>query len=179
MRLFNKISRRQAITDDEARRLTEMFLDGATEPAQEQELYTYYAGRNVADDLKCYRDMFAMYASLTPRSAAGKSSRRPYIPAAAAVAVLAVVGAYVFSAQSSLSGDNGSVYAGSYIIRDGKKITDLKRIMPTLHRADNYVDSLTSSFDELYPDDTETAILEKALAGITDPQLKAELLANI
>ena len=182
MKILNlNFPRRKAIISDEAaRRLTAEFLDGNTEPAQERQLYDYYASGRVADDLKGYCDMFAMYASLTPAPVRNsKPARRVIWSAAASVAVIAAVGAAFLPVGTDGQSDCESLYAGSYIIRDGKKITDIKTIMPLLRRADNYVDSTMRQVDMLYPDDYETAIIEKALAGITDPQLKAELLANI
>lgn len=182
MKLLNLINRRNGrirITDDEARRLTGIFLDGATDPDQERRLYGYYAGQCVANDLLCYKAMFAMYASLGSECAVRHPRRRGYLSAAAAVAVLAVVGTFVITRNHGGQNDFERVYAGSYIIRDGKKITDLKKIMPAIHRADSYVDSVMRQVDALYPDDTESVILEKALAGVADPQLKAELLANL
>lgn len=177
---FNFPNRKATISDTEARRLTADFLDGATEPAQERQLYDYYASGCVADDLKGYTDMFAMYASLAPAPAkAKKPASRIFISAAASVAVVVSLGAVFFSNSTGVEHDDINLYAGSYIIRDGKKITDIKAIMPLLRNADNYVDSTMRQVDILYPDDYETAIIEKALAGINDPQLKAELLANI
>lgn len=181
MKLLGFINRsnNRSMTDDEARRLTDLFLDGATEPDQEHRLYVYYAGTRVADDLLCYKAMFAMYASLGRDDADIRPRRRGYLSVAAAIAVLAVVGSVVITHDHGDQNDFERVYAGSYIIRDGKKITDLKKIMPAIHRADCYVDSVMRQVDALYPDDTESEILEKALAGIADPQLKAELLANL
>lgn len=176
---LNFRSRKAIISDETARRLTAEFLDGATEPAQECQLYDYYASGRVADDLKGYCDMFAMYASLTPAPVRSGRPSRVIWSAAASVAVIAVIGAAVFFSEADRQPDSESLYAGSYIIRDGKKITDIKTIMPLLRSADDYVDSTMRQVDILYPDDYETVIIEKALAGITDPQLKAELLANI
>lgn len=178
---LNFRSRKAIISDESARRLTAEFLDGATEPAQERQLYDYYTSGHVADDLKAYIDMFAMYASLAPVPASVKSGKTSRViwSVAASVAVIAAVGVALFFGGSYGRSDNDSLYAGSYIIRDGKKITDIKAIMPLLRSADDYVDSTMRQVDILYPDDYETVIIENALAGITDPQLKAELLANI
>lgn len=167
------------MSDDEARRLTELFLDGATEPDQERSLYDYYAAAHVADDLLCYKSMFAMYDSLSGKRVVVSRPRRKYLPAAAAVAVLAVIGASIIAGRHDSRNDFERIYAGSYIIRDGKKITDLKEIMPAIHRADCYVDSVMRQVDALDSENTETVLLERALAGVSDPQLKAELIANL
>ena len=46
------------------RQLVNRFLDGATTNAEEQTLYDYFAGEDIAPELMQYRDMFRWYSGL-------------------------------------------------------------------------------------------------------------------
>ncbi len=185
MNILNfKSTSRSILSDDNARRLTQEFLDGSTTIEQEQTLYRYYATRHIASDLECYRPMFEWYVQLEKQSRpdeVGRPRRKRFIAAAAAIAVLALVGAGLLFAPTPSSGDLSleRMYAGSYIIRDGKKITDIKQILPELRRADQYVDSTLNAQSPMTDYDFEKALIRDALSNINDPEIKAMLLADI
>ena len=84
-------------------------------------------------------------------------------------------GFYVTSYETS---DN-RLYAGSYIIRDGNKITDIDAILPELHKADRYVDSTLCAINCPVPENPEQSIINEAVRHITDPDIKAMLLADL
>ena len=48
------------------RQLVNRFLDGATTNAEEQTLYDYFAGEDIAPELMQYRDMFRWYSAGMP-----------------------------------------------------------------------------------------------------------------
>lgn len=175
---------KSVISDEEARRLTLMFLDGDTTSEQEKMLYEYYSGKKVASDLDCYREMFGWYAELESTSISSDGSRRRrtrFIAIAASISALFLVGVGLIAGlpknSSSLSADG--IYAGSYIIRNGKKITDVKQILPELRQADRYIDSTLSAFNRPNIVDPEKSIISDALSNIDDPEIKAMLLADI
>lgn len=122
-------------------RLVEQFMAGATSPAEERRLYRYYAAHgSLPADLEQYRPMFAWYASLQ------KPARRPMAKraVAAAIATLLIAGAIVGFVKYGGRNDDDlyACYKGSYIVRDGQKIDDLRQIYTTLCAAELYADSL-------------------------------------
>ncbi|MDE5553814.1 MAG: hypothetical protein K2J10_01350 [Muribaculaceae bacterium] len=175
---------KSVISDDEARRMTRLFLDGDTSAEQEKKLYDYFAQRKVASDLECYREMFGWYAGLESASKSTNDNRRHrtrLIAVAASISALLLIGVGLIAGlpknSGSLSPDG--IYAGSYIIRNGKKITDIKQILPELRQADRYIDSTLSAFNRPAVIDPEKSIISDALRNIDDPEIKAMLLADI
>lgn len=135
IKLFHKAS--QA----DISRLVEQFLAGATSLAQERRLYRYYAAhRSLPAELEQYRPMFQWYAAME------KPGRRFTVRRCVAAAVVAVLiaGAAIGFAKLKNSDDNElyTCYKGSYIVRDGKKIDDVKLIYSTICAAELYADSL-------------------------------------
>lgn len=128
------------------------FLDGETTNAEEQRLYDYFAGTRVASRLEKYRPMFSWYAGgmeePLPESAPTAVPRVRLIPlwlrtaACAAAAVLLIAGAAVAYLRHASAERLYATYEGSYIVRGGKKITDLKAIMPELRRIEREASAL-------------------------------------
>lgn len=167
------------------RSLIEAFLDGTTTDTQERELYAFFeTAGTLPADLEQYRGMFAWYAGLPSDSSDGsmqkKRNRRKFwftamSGLAATVAILVAVAIF------TMPGNNGTdefyaAYQGSYVIRGGQRITDLKTIYPELMRAERLVDSLaavnhTTAANFRYDEDIERHVLENAIAHIDDPQL--------
>lgn len=170
------------LTDEEARRLTVAFLDGSTTPEEERELYNYYSGKRLAPDLECYRQMFAWYDNIESH-ATTKYDRRStrFFATAAAIAALLLVGVGLTIGISSDGAEQSvdRMYAGSYIIRNGKKITDIKEILPELQKADRIVDSTLTASVLNYPDNPDVLVLNEAVKNITDPDVRAMLLADL
>ncbi len=134
------------ISHDEARRLLEKFLDGATNNAEERRLHEYFLSGNVADDLKPYAGMMDWFADLDGSgkredTAKKLSGRRRMllrrwmtgVAAAAAVTLLVATGMSRFGlGEEELDSELMEMYAGSYMMRNGKKVTDLKKVLPTI-----------------------------------------------
>ena len=134
------------ISHEEARRLLDKFLDGATSNAEERHLHDYFLNGNVADDLARYSGMMDWFADLdgsgkrddTAKKLSGRRlMRRRWltgIAAAAAVAVLVATGINRFGVGEEEEYDSElmEMYAGSYMMRNGKKVTDLKKVLPTI-----------------------------------------------
>lgn len=109
------------------------FFDGETTCAEEKMLEDYFcSGGEVPAQYECYREMFGWYASGMDESAlpvdqptvAAVKHRRPRIllwwgSVAAAIAV--VIGLGWNHRVNQLAGP--SLFAGSYVVRDGRMIT--------------------------------------------------------
>lgn len=182
--LVFKSKSRQCLSDDEARRLTGLFLDGATTSDEEQKLYRYYAGSKVASDLEPYAGMFSWFDSLESASETtfvGRRQKTYLFVAAAAITAFVLIGVGLTLGHNFGSDDFSAerIYAGSYIIRHGKKITDIQSILPELERADRIVDSTLVASYVSSPENPELLVLNEAMKNITDPEVKAMLLADI
>lgn len=120
--------------------LVDKFLDGATSNAEERLLYDYFAGRGANGPLARYAPMFGWYAG--GMTAPLPRRRRPLAVRLAAgigiaASVLLAAGAGIHYRNHLETQRLYAVYEGSYIVRGGKKITDLKAIMPELKRIES------------------------------------------
>lgn len=144
------------------------FLDGETTCAEERELYAYFSREDIPEEVKPYRAMFGWYDSLassanttaTPAATTSVSEKetpvrlpafRPWqwISVAAMLALLLTVG-FLFRPKSSMADipEEYLAYQGSYIVRDGKKITDLRIVVPEILKTEQYIDDRINSVDE-------------------------------
>lgn len=123
--------------DEDMKRLTERFFEGETTLEEEQTLYAYYNGKDIAPDLEEYAEVFRDFAALPfstdvietahtveiPTNISAPMARRPYIKVLRRIAVAAslilLVGFGAYHVLSSDSSDNECV---AYIY--GKKYTD-------------------------------------------------------
>ncbi len=168
------------ISHDEARVLTELFMAGVTTCADEKDLYTYYNGADVAPDLEQYRDMMRWYASgMTAAKPKRKMTRRvvriwQMAGIAAMLAVVITAGIAYMDRQHELR-ETYAMYEGSYVIRDGKKITDLNEILPDIKRAEEFV----AQYSDMTDADTEiNHIYQELIDRQTEPAIR-EALRNI
>ena len=134
--------------------LVDKFLDGATTNAEEQQLYEYFAGNNVARRLRKY--MFGWYAGgmkgqlpdIWDAACKCPKARTRWIRAAVstAAAILLIAGVTVAYVQYRQTQRLYATYEGSYIVRNGKKITDIKSILPELKRIEHEAQALDSRY---------------------------------
>ncbi len=139
-------------TDKDIELLVEKFLDGATTNAEERRLYDYFSGSRVARRLEKYVPMFRWYAGgmaePLPAGSNGAGGRarlvglRMRVAVCAAAAVLIVAGAAAGFRHYRQTERLYATYEGSYIVRGGKKITDLKAILPELRRIERDAEAL-------------------------------------
>lgn len=123
--------------DEDMKRLTERFFEGETTLEEEQTLYAYYNGKNIAPDLEEYAEMFRDFAALPfssddmetthtvemPTEIAKPMVHRPYIKTFWRIAVAASLTLLVgFGAYHVLSSDSSDNECVAYIY--GKKYTD-------------------------------------------------------
>ncbi|MDE6574052.1 MAG: hypothetical protein K2L84_01835 [Muribaculaceae bacterium] len=176
------------ITDcNTVRVLIRAFMSGDTSPVREQAIYAFFAAHpagSLDDDLEQYRPMFDWYAGMSlPITTNRKSKLLKRIAVAASFILTAVTALYIAIPAKTEESQNElyAQYKGSYIIRNGKRITDIKEIYQIVTDAERRADSLTN----LYPDDIEIInninrqLANDALSGISDRALAAQILADI
>ncbi len=139
------------IDHNEARILCRRFLEGATSDDEEQRLYLYFRSCDPASDLAEYAPMFQWYDSLTSQNsvtpvASVTAKKRSVVKSiatfsAAAAAVLMLVATVITAWQTADTRRDMMELQGSYIIRNGEKITDLASIYPELKRAEKMVEN--------------------------------------
>lgn len=152
------------IDNSNIRHYIDRFLAGETSCAEEKMIYDFFRRGQLDDDLKGYREMFMWYDSLAPQAevpAAAASETAPakapkvrllklrpwqWISVAAMLAVLFSIG-FIFHTPSTSVPEEYLAYEGSYIIRDGKKITDLRVVVPEILRTEQLVDERLNALD--------------------------------
>lgn len=154
------------IDNSNIRHYIDRFLAGETSCAEEKMIYDFFRRGQLADDLEKYREMFLWYDSLAPEAvgeaepapeAATTRRRAPkvrllrlrpwqWIGVAAMLTVLFAIG-FIFHSPSTSIPEEYLAYEGSYIIRDGKKITDLRVVVPEILRTEQLVDERLSALD--------------------------------
>lgn len=158
-------------------RLVDRFFDGETTIEEESRLYAYFAGNDVADELLPYREIMADFGSLPYEEKATevplKAKRRRLWPVVAAVAasLLVFFGAWQFYRAHTYE-TLASLYGGSYIIVDGKRIDDLRQIKPQIERTLAAADAAERRF--LVEDAVRNAENE-VLNSVEDPVVRAEI----
>ena len=120
----------------------ERFFDGKTSNEEEMELYTLFSNENIPKHLLPYRPVFAYFETgieeekvqssnnrFKNRSIATRRRVKILAIIAASLLIPVLVGLYHFTRE-----DDFSLYEGSYIIRNGLKITDPKIVMPEIKK---------------------------------------------
>ena len=134
---------------DNIKLLTEKFFDGITTLEEEKTLYSYFSGADIEQSLIPLQDMFRDLAALNnsvtadsiptsvpataKRPKAKRRSMWTAISAAAAVILLLVIvkSASNWHEEQQLA----ALYEGSYMIVDGKRIDDLRKLKPEIEKS--------------------------------------------
>lgn len=143
------------LTSAEARAMLTRFEAGETSLAEEAALFDFFSSPALPADLEPLRPLMAWYAGGCvgePQAPAATKRRsfilRPLLRMAAAVAaIIAVAVTALHLPQDSPTGpadDFATIYAGSYIIRDGRKITDPKLIRDVILSRQARLDSINT-----------------------------------
>ena len=162
------------------------FLDGSTSPTEEKLLYSFFKANpsgSLPAELEQFRPMFAWYAALPAGNTAASAGRRRsfirYAAAAAITALLTAAALFTFAPRNTAYPDTlYAQYEGSYIVRNGKRITDIDKILVTVMRAEKMADSLSNSVlmqEQLSDNDFDSIMVVQALSGISDPELVQQL----
>lgn len=146
-----KMNRLHLINEAEARRLLTLFDEGATTIAEEEELYTYFReSRRLPADLQPLRPLMAWYEGgcVGEPEKRVEPQRRPILirfraslMAAASVAVLIALGFTAYNHYKEVS-EEAELYAGSFVMRNGKIYTDYREIRDELEHARQLSDSI-------------------------------------
>ena len=139
------------------------FMEGETTNEEERAIYHFFRSEEVPEHLKVYAPMFAWYEEGMPEEQAAvslKTSRRFHLPVeiwsigiAATIAVVVGLGTLLFWDKDNNELDEWSCYEGSYIEVRGKRITNVKQILPsileTLNEADRIEQLAQERIDEI------------------------------
>lgn len=151
------------------------FMEGETRNAEEQAIYRFFHTEEVPEHLKPYTDMFAWYEEGMPEEKLPKPKTRPLwvrIPLelwSMGIAAMLVIGiglGIVLSFGDSTN-EEWSCYEGSYVEVNGKRITDVKTIMPiileTLAEAEAIEKGIEERLAEIQRTEEEIAEREEIL----------------
>jgi len=120
--------------------LVERFFEGQTSNDEEQELYAFFANENIPEHLLPYRQVFAYFeigieeagnqiAERKNIQSAQSKKIRFWIGIAASLLILISFGISHFIREKEFY-----PYEGSYIVRNGVKITDPKMVNPEIEK---------------------------------------------
>ena len=121
--------------------LIERFFDGQTSNEEERNLYAFFSSKNVPEHLLPYRPVFAYFETgikeepehreivLKTKQSFWKKKISIWMSVAASLLILISLGIYHFAREK-----NFNPYEGSYIIRNGVKITDPKIVNPEIEK---------------------------------------------
>ena len=190
-----------SINDRNINQWIERFLAGETDCREEKELYDFFKRPQLPEGLEKYRAMFGWYSNLgdiapdslepwataEPTAEAPAESPQPkeskvrllhmrswqWVSVAAMLALLLSVG-FIFKSPSAIDvPEENMAYEGSYIIRDGKKITDLRIVVPEIIRNEKMVDDQLRAIDTSIEEADEA--YNKAMTegyDLSDPTVK-------
>lgn len=140
------------------------FMEGETTRAEEEAIYRFFRTSEIPEHLKLYAPMFAWYEAgmpeeplaVQPVARVPEAAKKPLwrrIPLevwSMGVAAMLVVGIGL-GALFTLDGGEGedwSCYEGSYIVVNGKRITDVEKIMPILLKTQAEAEKMEQGFEE-------------------------------
>jgi hypothetical protein len=121
--------------------LINRFFEGLTSNPEEKELYGFFAGEDIPEHLYKYKPVFSYFESgiqnenqpdSTWEISLQPKKKRIWVWIGVAASLLVLLGLWVFHPKENQSFDP---YEGSYIIRNGVKITDPKAIRPEIERS--------------------------------------------
>jgi hypothetical protein len=125
----------------EIEKLIERFFDGQTSAGEEQRLYAFFSNDNIPEHLLPYRPVFSYFETgikeepkhreFVPKTiqSSRKKMIRIWTSVAASLLILISFGIHYF-----IQNKEYNPYEGSYIIRNGVKITDPKIVNPEIEK---------------------------------------------
>ena len=119
------------------------FMEGETTLAEEQAIYRFFRSDNVPEHLKEYAPMFAWYEAGMPEERKKTLvltrpktlwKRIPLGVWSMGIAAMLVIGVGlgILSGVDGESNEEWSCYEGSYVEINGKRMTDVKEILPVI-----------------------------------------------
>ena len=120
-------------------KLVERFLDGATTHAEEKELYAFFTGKDIPPHLEQYAEMFAWFDSGMPHEFETVTEPAPKIIRPknrfriwGTVAAVAATLVLLMVLRPRSVEPEFDPFEGSYIVRNGVKITDPELVGPEI-----------------------------------------------
>ena len=171
------------------------FLDAETTLDQERELYAYFSRPDLPEGARRYRGMFGWYEQMLPAddSAASKAARTPAVRllplrrwqwgcVAAVVALLFAAGYMLRTppAMYNYVAEDGTICRG-YMIRDGKRITDIATVTAEMDRINSEIDSHLSAIDSYLDNDPAQQMRDEILSeyDYADPEVRSMIEAAL
>ena len=181
----------------EIKALIERFFEGDTTLAEEQWLYDYFKQtQDLPEELEAYRDTFLDFDAIalvdSSSNEVGVSAQEISLPVveqsvmstppkyhgwwrqvAGIAAMVAVVIGGVWTYQNYQDIQLEKMYGGSYMIVDGKRIDDLRQILPQIKRTLTLADAIETISPTQLIDQTEQDLLN----NIQDAQERERIRA--
>ncbi|MBQ8047770.1 MAG: hypothetical protein IJ196_07595 [Prevotella sp.] len=161
---------------NEIEQLVGRFLSAETTLAEEQQLYDYFQGGEVAPELAGLREMFCDYAALPFGKSAELPARKPAVASRkwlqlAASVVLLLGMAVSFQLYQNLRLERR--YAGSYMMVDGKRIDNLRQMRLEIEQTLADASAIEAAYGAQSVIESVEADVVK---GIDDPQEREKIL---
>ena len=156
------------------------FMEGETTNAEEQAIYRFFRSGDVPEHLKVYAPMFAWYEEGMPEEKKEMPietktktfwKRIPLGVWSMGIAAMLVIGIGlgILSGLDKDMDDEWSCYEGSYVMINGKRITDEKKIMPiileTLSEAERMEKQMEERWEAIRLSDEKIKETENKLAN--------------
>jgi len=121
--------------------LIERFMEGESSNREEQELYAFFSGEDIPEHLLTYRPIFAYFETgiqeeSNHQKISFKTMQSPlwkkrgvWLSVAASLLIFILIGLYYYGRDNDYS-----LYEGSYIVRNGVKITDPRMVIPEVKK---------------------------------------------
>lgn len=163
----------------------ERFMNGETTNEEEQAIYRFFRSGNVPKHLREQIRMFAWYEAGMPGKPEDfpmpKEKRHIHIPLvvwsagiAASVVIVLGLGWMAWDKYKEMSAE-WKCYEGSYVVINGKRIADVKRIMPyiqeTLEEADRMEKCLAEQ-DVTFYAITEEDLEQELMDDVPDEEMR-------
>lgn len=183
------------INDNNYMQWVERFLDAETTLDQERELYAYFSRHDLPEDARKYRGMFGWYEQMLPSddTTASKPARIPSVRllplkmwqwgcVAAVVALLFTAGYMLRTppAMYNYVAEDGTICRG-YMVRDGKRITDIATITAEMERINSEMDDHFRNIDSYLDDDPMQQMRDEILSQYdsADPEVRSMVEATL
>lgn len=174
------------ITHSQARELISRFLDADTSLDEENALYCYFRQTNLPKDIEAYRPMFQWYKNALTSPATTSHNKYMWLKrrlirriSVAAITILFLsIGISFIIGLTYNQADDTELYArydGSYIVRDGIKITDAKVIIPEIQRIERMIEQIDEKLSKY--DDENTVVLNSIYEAYPNPVIR-EIIIN-
>lgn len=142
------------ITRSNINEYVERFFNGDTTADEEEAIYRYFATERIPRHLRRYKKMFAWYADKMPYDPYSMLSikqkrREKAVFWSAAATIIAIVASlsFVLVNNNTVIQRKYKIYEGSYVEIDGRKIKDLRIIMPQIRKIESQCNFITMSLD--------------------------------